>query len=965
MSAKSFPVCRIALLVSFVLVCSASRAQTVASAPADTLSAATQQSRFRLNVRGTVFENETLKPMPDATVKLMSKDGKLVAGATTKENGQYLLPGVAAGAYVMRISYMGYKEQSFNLQLPEKSGNFKVSDVMMRENTTVMAEAVVEGQLAEMTVVDDTVMYNADAFKLPDGSMVEDLIKKLPGIEQDENGGYIWNGKQITQVLVDGKAFFGRNSDMTLKNLPAEIVDKVKAYDRQSDRARITGIDDGEERTVLDLAIKKNRKQGWMGNVEGAYGTADRYRARANVNRFYGEQKYSVVGNVGNTEGNGLQDRQSAGFTMNYEKKGPYRNTGLELNGSLNGNFSQGENESSSSTQSFVNTNAAFSNSHSRSTNYNRAMQFNYEIEWKPDTMSNIRIEPSFSMNGNGSSSGSMNATFRSDPYEVEGITDPLAQLFDIPKSERVNARRNQGHNSAASLNGGLSVQVNRRLRKEGRNINLTASERFSDNSSDADSYSQVDYYRIKALSGEDSVYHKAQYNDTHNKQNNVSAGLSYNEPLADRLYLQLSYQYSYQFRDNNRTVSTIFDPYNDLWGVGGDNYRSFRSLAPDDSAQCNYTTNRYQNHRANVQLRLNRTQFRLTAGVVVTPQVNEVNYTKGFKHYEVERTVVNAAPTLNFRYRFSRQEDLELRYRAETGQPGITDLIPDTLSNADPLNIRLGNPGLKPSFTQNIDANYRRAVPTLQRSLSVNFSFHATQNSVSSMTQYDDETGGRVTRPENINGNWNGNLGLNFNTAFRRNKHFHVNTNTQSSFTNAQSYVYVAREKETRTNRTRGLNANQSLRLSYRNDWLEANVNSSFRYHHSSSTNTSASNLDTYRYAYGGGLQMRAPWGTTFGMDINQASRRGYADASMNTNELIWNFNVSQSLLPRKNLIISVRAVDVLDERAEINRNISSTARTDTRTRNVHSYYLVSLTYRYGRFGGRGGGGGGRRGGN
>ncbi len=911
------------------------------------------QSKVRVNVRGTVFENQSLKPLPGATVKLTDKQGKLIGGSVTKDNGQYILPAVPAGTYTLRISFMGYKEQSFSVTLPEKAGNFKVSDVLMREETTVMAEAVVEGQMPEMTVVDDTVMYNADAFKLPDGSLVEDLVKKLPGVELDDDGNFTWNGKQITQVLVDGKEFFGSNMSMTLKNLPADIVDKVKAYDRKSDRARITGIDDGEERTVLDLSIKKNKKRGWLGNAEGGYGTEDRYSGRTNVNRFIGDQKFSFVGNVGNSGGNGMTDNQSVGFTMNYEKKKK-----LELNGGVNADFSQGSNETTTSTQSFVNKNSAFSNGHNTGHNFSRAMSLNYKVEWKPDTMTNIQIRPTFNISGRGNSGRDENATFRSDPFEQEGITDPLSQIMELPKSARVNHRVNMRHNSSSNVNGSLSVQFNRRLKKPQRNITISADGSMGGSNSEGDNYSHVDYYRLKARGGGDSIYHKAQYNTTDNKQRNVSTSVSYNEPLADRLFLQMTYQYSYSFTDNDRTVSTIFDPYNTQWGVAYDNYRTFRTAAPADTAQCNYTTNHYQTHRTNVQLRFNRTQYRLTAGVAVAPQINEVDYTKGFKHHEVRHTVVNASPVINFRYRFSRQEDIEVRYNGTTGRLNITDLIPDTLNNASPLNIRLGNPGLKPSFTQSFDANYRRSVPALQRSLAVHASFNTTQNSVSNMTKYDDETGGRVTRPENINGNWSGNASFNFNTAFKRNKHFHMNTNTQSSLTNSLAYVYISAEKATRKNRTRGLNASESLRFSYRNDWLEVNLNGSFRYHHSSSTNTSAANLDTYRYGYGGGIQIRAPWEMTFNMDANEQSRRGYSDASMNTNEFIWNFTVSQRLLPKKNLIISLRAVDVLDRRAEVNRNISATARVDTRTRNIHSYYLLSLNYRFGRFGGRRSGG-------
>ena len=205
----------------------------------------------RLNIRGTVFDNQTLEPMQGATVKLFNQRDSMLTGTITTDKGQFLLPGIragkevksleglTAGKYTVKVSYIGYKEQVFGVTLPERSGNFKVSDIMMRENVTVMKEAVVEGRLPELTVVDDTVMYNADAFKLEEGAMVEELIRKLPGIVEESEGNYTFNGKSVSQILVDGKEFFGNNRRMVLENLPAEIVDKVKAYDRKSDRNTI------------------------------------------------------------------------------------------------------------------------------------------------------------------------------------------------------------------------------------------------------------------------------------------------------------------------------------------------------------------------------------------------------------------------------------------------------------------------------------------------------------------------------------------------------------------------------------------------------------------------------------------------------------------------------------------------------------------------------------------------------
>lgn len=906
---------------------------------------------YRLNIRGTVFENESLEPLQGASVKLYNAKDSLVGGQTTDKDGHYLLSNIPYAPYTLKISFMGFKEQSFSLKLPQKNGNFKVGDVLMRESATLMAEAVVEGQMPEMTVVDDTVMYNADAFKLPEGSLVEDLIKRLPGIVVDEDGKYTWNGKEISQILVDGKRFFGNNMNMILQNLPTEIIDKVKAYDRKSDQERITGIDDGEERTVLDLAIKKDKKKGWFGNGEGGYGTHDRYSGRFNMNRFIGEQKFAVVGNANNTQGNGMNDRQSGGVTMNLVKDKRW-----EINGNINGNFNQGGSERSSNSQSFENKKAAYSNSYNKSENRNKDFSFGLRTEWTPDSLTTIEIEPSFSFGNSSNSSQGKSASFNDDPYAQEGIIDPLKQIDLIKKKIGVNHRENASNGTDQNYSVSLSMSYNRRLNKPGRNISFGMSGGLNESESDGVNYSRTDYYQILAVTGEDSVYRKTQYNDRTNKGWNTGVRFSYSEPIADRVFLQFRYNYNYRFTDNDRSVSSIFDPFNERYGVNLTNYSDFRHYSVRDTAQCNYTTNTYQNHTVNLQLRINRTQYNLTVGGNLHPQRNEVDYTKGFKHYNVERSVLNASPNVNFTYKFSRQESLTFSYGGSMGQPGITDLIPDTLSNADPLNIRLGNPNLKPSFSQNINANYNKSIPDVQRSYSANIRFNTTQNSVSNRTEYNEITGGRITRPENINGNWNTNASFNFNSAISRDMRFHLNANTQGGLTNSVGYVYQSRTQETIKNRTRGARISQGLRISYRNDWLEVSGQGNINYNHSRSTNTSASNLDTYRFSYGVRTVMNFPWHMSFQTEINESSRRGYTEASMNTNELIWDFQISQRLLPKRNLTISMRAYDILNQRDEVNRNISSTARTDSRTANIRSYFLLSVNYRFGKFGGRGG---------
>ncbi len=912
------------------------------------------------NIRGTVYENSTLKPLPGANVQVCDSTGKMVAGRQSQENGQFLIPGVPVGRYTLKTSFMGFRTQSFSLVLSGKGGNKKVQDILLKEDATLMAEAVVEGKIPEMAVIDDTVAYNAGAFAVPPGSMVEELIKKLPGIVMDENGKITHNGKEVKQILVDGKEFFGRDQQVVLKNVPSEIVDKVKAYDKQSDLARITGIDDGEEQTVLDLEIKKDKRRGWFGRLTAGYGTEDRYNGHGDLYRFLDKQKAGIVANADNTRGSGMQATQDVAASLNLEWDR------LELNGGATGRFSQASGSSWSNSQNFENRNAAYSNRTSSNDNHNNSFNTNWRIEWKPDTMTNILLRPQFSINGSRSESESESATFKDNPYAF--VSDPLSELEAL-RSIGVNHNLNSNRNNSDNISGGLSVQVNRRLKKKGRNITFNINGNLNESDAGSSSYSQIDYYQILALLGGDSVYHKIQYDDSHNKSRNASARISYTEPLAQNHFLQFSYNYNYRFTDRRRDVSSIFDPYVEHYALGIENYDGHLEWATADVAQCNYTVNRYQNHDVRLQYRFITSKVRLNAGFNFQPQINSVDYNKGGKHYDVSRSVFNWSPTVNFRYRFTRQHQVQVRYGGQTGQPSITDLIPDTLSNANPLAIRLGNPELKPSFTHNFHAEWRFSQPDLQRTYNFNTNLRSTQNATASRTEYNEQTGGRVTMPVNINGNWNGGANFNFNTALR-DQRFRINTNTSYNHTTANSYVYQSAAHATVRNIIHSNNMNEGLRFTYRQDFggtvsedlgepynrntLELNAHGNFGYNSSRATATAASNLDTYTYSYGCSAHLNFWFGLNISSDISQQSRRGYSDDLMNTNQLIWNAQATYSFLSRRQAILTLRWNDILRQRDMVSRSITATSRTDSDSDRITSYVMLSFTYRLNAFGGR-----------
>ncbi len=294
-----------------------------------------------------------------------------------------------------------------------------------------------------------------------------------------------------------------------------------------------------------------------------------------------------------------------------------------------------------------------------------------------------------------------------------------------------------------------------------------------------------------------------------------------------------------------------------------------------------------------------------------------------------------------------------------------------DITDDSDPLNITKGNPGLKPSFTNNFELFYNTYIQSHQRGIMTFANYSTTSNSISNMVTYDERTGGRTTRPENINGNWNANLGVMFNTAIDSAGVWNINTFTMGSYNNYVGYLYVDALKAAQKNTTRTTFLRERLQGSFRKDWIELSVDGSVNYTHTRNLLQSQSNLDTWQFSYGGGINLFAPWGSSLSTDIHNQSRRGYNDASMNTNELIWNAQISQTFLKGKPLTVSLQFYDILHQQSNYSRSVNAMQRSDTEYNNINSYAMLHVIYRLNIFGGkeareqmRGPGGPGGRGG-
>lgn len=928
------------------------------------ISAFAQSGGSRGSVSGTVIDKGDNSPVIQATVQLLSvKDSSMVVGNVTDLNGHFSLS-VRPGKYLLKISYIGYSPYFKQVVLSRNNLRANVGKVPLEADAIMLAEAVVVAEAPEVTAAEDTLVYNSSAYRVPEGSALEELVKKLPGAEVDESGKITINGKEIKKIMIDGKEFFADDPNIAMKNLPVNIIDKVRAYDKQSDLARVTGIDDGEEETVLDLSVKPGMNKGWFGNVDLAAGTKDRYSGKVMLNRFVGNNQFTVIGSMNNVNDNGypgggggfrwggqngLTSIKMGGFNFSTQSEK------LETGGSVNYNYKDADIISKQASETFVSSaSSSFKNALTSNRNKTTSLTADFRIEWKPDTMTTVIVRPRLIYGKDNNGSGTHSYTFNQDPgYSTDEILNAGDNLSDlIPEENIVNTILRNSLQKGSDFNVGGSAMINRRLGKAGRNITFRGTYNYTNSSSEQFSESKTDYFQKTEadLTEKDLEEILNRYITTPTLNYNYGARFTYSEPIFKGGFLQFSYNFQYKRSKSDNSTYTMPEDWVISQGFGGD---YMGELDTQNSKSAQYT---YYNHQADISLRWIREKMRLNVGASFQPQKSKLTYKKDQLDTATVRRVFNFTPTFDFRYNFSKTSQLRINYRGRSSQPSMTDLLPieDT---TDPLNIRRGNPGLKPAFTNTFMAFYNTFNTKTQRGIMTHFRFENVMNSISNRSIYDQSTGGTITQPDNINGNWNlfGILGS--NTALR-NKKYTINTFTMARYNNIVSYMSDMQSQGlSDKNKTRQLSLSERLRGTYRNDWWEFSLNGSLAYTHSRNSFKEENNMDTYQFSYGASTNVRLPWNMSLATDISQNSRRGYADASMNRDELIWNAQISQDFLKGNAATVSIQFYDILRNQSNISRVISAAMRSDTEYNAIYSYCMIHFIYRLNLFGGKGAG--------
>ena len=963
-------------------------------------------------ISGTVVDDQK-EAVIQATVALLKSDSTLVTNSMTNASGLFSLTAPKDGKYLVRVTYVGYKTLYRQVTMAGKP--LKLGTLPIEVDAVMLKGAEVVKNVARVYSKEDTIIYNASAYKTPEGAVLEELVKRIPGAEVSDDGKITINGKEVKKIKVDGKEFMTGDTQTAMKNLPTSIVERVKAYDEKSDLSRITGIDDGNEQTVLDFGLKRGMNRGTVANVDAGIGTEKRYTGRLMGMTFRDGFRLMGFGNANNVGDRGFRGGASQGLSapkmaavnMNYEKTGV-----LKLDGSVRWNHRNTDQWSRTATENFVSSTGAFSNSVSQ--NYSRSTSWNgqFRIEWTPDTMTNIHFRPSFSYSSNDSKSSSTSAAFSQDPYSyVDYALNTRTSIFDALNYMRtnyaadslvVNSRDNGSLSYSDNNSFGGELQLNRKLNNMGRNITLQLTGNYSEGDSKAISLQDVTLYQLMNYTYDgDSTYMKNRYNLTPTKNYNYSARLTYSEPIATATYLQFSYNFQYRYTKSDRSTYDFSMPtpyptgsFGDLQSLGF-SYRDWsrytdrmETLQPlseyYDSLQSQFSQYKNFIHTAEVMLRVVRKAYNFNVGVQVIPQTTKFTYRyMGVDWGTTTRNVVNWSPTANFRWKLSDQGQMRFTYRGNTSQPSMTDLL-EIYDDTDPLNISKGNKNLKPSFSQNFNWRYNDYFQRHQTFIFANLEFSTTSNAVTSKVLYDPKTGGRTSTRDNINGNWNTRAEFMFNTALDTLGRFNMNSRTTARYAHSVSYLdqySVTRNRadmgNVLKNAVNETTLGQRLGFSYRNDWFEFEPNGSVNYTFGRNKLQSSGNQDTWNFSYGFNATAQLSWGMQLSTNLGMTSRRGYSDKSMNTNELIWNAQIAQSFLKGKPLSVRLEFYDILGQQSSFSRTLNAMMRSDSESNAINSYVMLRVNYRLnlfgtkearqgmGGFGGPGGAGGNRGGGN
>ena len=881
-------------------------------------------------------EGQEVLPYTNILV-LEAGDSTLVKGVMSDAGGNFRLSFHAKkeSPYLLKVSYIGMKPEFRALNTGKTK--IHVGNIVLTEGLE-LSEVVVTAPIKEVELVGDTTVINADAYRIPEGSNLEELVKKIPGLEYDrQNKTLVYNGLPIAEINVNGEAFFAGNHALALENLPADLVSRIKVYDKRSEMEKFMGIKTGEENYVLDLQTKKEFNGTLMTSVASGKGNNKKKEAELISNFFKtGGENLSVIAKSGNrnmTSANkdNRQDNVAVNFLKKFGKK-------IHLNGNVMYSNAINGNEGTSYYEQYLKTGNRYRYATSDRHNTNRMASTMLSMKWNIDKMTLLNLSGSFSAMKGTNGSDSRQATYNENP-ELD-ITAPFngEENGQTENDIRVNGIRMNSRSTSANRQYFLNADLTRRLNEKGSSLGLTMQYSEGRGKNEAFSVSSTTYYQLQDEWGNDSVLYRNQYYDSPNRNRKFSLGLILTQPLHKSLRAQLSYKFRRENQNNDRNtydLSRFFD--------GTDDEPLYTLPEGYEAAYTDSLSNRSRSHTTahEVALHLNYTDrtWEINAGLSVVPERQSLDQKTGRMQADTLRTSVNYYPAVTVLWH-KKKTRVQLSYEGDTKQPGLTELLTLT-DNSDPLNITRGNPSLRPSYNQRVRLEARDT----KIGLNGDMTWANTVNSVTRAVTYNTQTGGIESYPVNVNGNWNARATVRYQKRIKR--RFSVTARTGASFSQNVSLINEGQQEMPERSTTHNTTLNANLRFGYQPQWGGFDLTGDWRFRHS--TNLLRETGDYTRdYRLGVNAYADLPGGIQLRSDVDYSFRNGTNITPGEDDQVVWNASLSWRFLKQKKAELSFYWADILSQKKNFTRSVSSSGLSERHTQQIGSWFMLSFKYRF-----------------
>ncbi len=885
------------------------------------------------------IENDQIIPLRFATVRLlMLKDSALVSGTTTNEDGKFELGLGVENQYLISISCVGYRNAYELLTIGGDQTLITLKDIEIVEKSIALKEAIVVGKRAEMVVKTDTVEFNAAAYRLRENAVVEDLLKRLPGITITEEGKILVNGKEVKKVMVDGKDFFRSNPNLSIKNIPAQVLEKLQIIDDKSELSKLTGVDDGEENITINITIQKDKKRGWLVSnnlglgeeLNGNEGSLMRYSLNSFAARLLNESQLGIVANGNNINGMsigsggstvgsgkpGLNSSLSGGinFSTGKDKDSPWL-----MNGDISYGFNERKVRRSSIRQYYLQDSTSYQTDTILQFTREQGLRFSAKIESRAVAGWTFAFAPSASYTN----------TYRSD----EGYS--LLQAGNVAR-DSVNSNRYNRASSTPAFDLGTTFTVSHDFAKKRRKLSLSLDTRFSNNEGTGETLAKYQYYRNKP--GSQIVDRNQQWESSSTSFNN-RLYLSYIEPIGDKNSLQFVYWIQSTDREN---IKNNYKP--DL--ITG----KFTVLDLPYSKSIDNTT---LSQQLGISYRGALKKVVYTIGVDYNPSfIRSRSFIQKAAQTGADSTITyfpglntnNYAPNAYLLYNIGAGKSLRFDYRGRSEAPTIAQIDPSR-DETNPTNIRIGNPDLSPRFTHWTRLRYNNNNRETQQSIMLNVEGNYIENDIINFTNYDGTTGIKTTMPINKSGSWNANGLFMYNRPL--NSMFQINNYTQSSVRNNIGYSTLNSTTSSQETIATTFAFNEELGLSFKWDWLYLTTKATYQMNN---TTYSVENMLPKKTSILGGFmiaQLTLPEAWAVSSNINYRNMTGFS-AEYNRQEMLWNAEISKNFLKNKAATITLAVNDILQQQLSVSQIISSNYVEEQQFNTLKSFVMLSFSYKF-----------------